>query len=106
MTSAIQPYPGIQPDSCSGTRSALFPRPATLDVLLPLPTPSRNNRVLGTPDRGPAVFGFQKIRSASNASRLFRTFRESTPSVLGAGRLRPLGDPNTLRATQYRRTLP
>jgi hypothetical protein len=94
MTSqrAIPLSSGIQPDSYSGTRSALSPRPATLAVLLRL--------------RRPAGFGFQKIRCATNAQRIFRTFRKCTPSVLGAGRLRSLGDPNTLRANPIPEDIP
>lgn len=72
MTSAIQPSPGIQPDSYSGTRSVLFSRPATLGVLL----------------------------RASRALRVF-VAEKCTPSILGArhSHVAPRrGDPNTLRA--------
>ena len=88
----IQLSSGIQPDSYPGTRSAHFPRPATLAVLLRLCRP--------------AGFGFQKIRRARNAQRIFRTFRKCTSSVLGTGRLRPLGDPDTLRANPIPEDIP
>jgi hypothetical protein len=75
---------GIMPESFSGTRSVLSPRPAARRVSASAAPP----------------YGFRLSENplCNERTRIFRTFRKRRRLTLGAGHLRQLGDPSTLRA--------
>ena len=80
------PYLPDSPVTHSATRSVLIPRPSALGVLLRMGQPAKEGLHDGT--AGPCAltgFGFQKIFRATNAKKISRTFRKSTPSALGSG---------------------
>jgi hypothetical protein len=76
----MRPSSSVSPESSSGTRSVLIPRPAA-------------HRALLFPDSSPNQV--RRVPAPENA-----------PSALGAGHLRRLGDPSTLRANPIPEDIP